>query len=62
MLQSFLDYIYYERDNSAKTHNNYLGFITGGGLSSENDTWTIQVNCTGFTELPDSEQCKVLMY
>ena len=33
-------------------YDNYLGFITGGGLSSENDTWTIQVNCTGFTELP----------
>lgn len=33
-------------------YDNYLGFITGGGLSSENDTWTVQVNCTGFTELP----------
>ena len=33
-------------------YDNYLGFITGGGLTSENDTWTVQVNCTGFTELP----------
>jgi hypothetical protein len=32
--------------------DNYLGFITGGGIQSENDTWTVQVNCTGFTELP----------
>jgi hypothetical protein len=33
-------------------YDNYLGFITGGGLTSENDTWTVQVNCMGFTELP----------
>jgi hypothetical protein len=33
-------------------YDNYLGFITGGGITSENDTWTVQVNCTGFTELP----------
>ena len=33
-------------------YDNYLGFITGGGLSSEGDTWTVQVSCTGFTELP----------
>lgn len=33
-------------------YDNYLGFITGGGLTTEGDTWTVGVNCTGFTELP----------
>jgi hypothetical protein len=33
-------------------YDNYLGFITGGGLSQEGDKWSISVQLTGFTELP----------
>lgn len=40
------------RMDSGGEYDNYLGYITGGGLSTEGDTWTINVNCTGFTELP----------
>lgn len=40
------------RKDSGGEYDNYLGYITGGGLSTEGDTWTINVNCTGFTELP----------
>ncbi len=34
------------------TYDNYLGFITGGGISSTGDTYEISIKCTGFTELP----------
>jgi hypothetical protein len=40
------------RANSKGTYDNYLGFITGGGISSNGDTYEISVKCTGFTELP----------
>lgn len=40
------------RKDSGGEYDNYLGYITGGGLSTEGDTWTINVKCTGFTELP----------
>jgi hypothetical protein len=30
----------------------YLGFITGGSIGMESDGWIVNVNCTGFTELP----------
>ena len=40
------------RKNSGGEYDNYLGFITGGGVSAEGDKWTINVNCTGYTELP----------
>jgi len=40
------------RANSNGTYDNYLGFITGGGISSTADTYEISVKCTGFTELP----------
>ena len=40
------------RQNSGGEYDNYLGFITGGGVSAEGDKWTINVNCTGYTELP----------
>ena len=33
-------------------YDNYLGFMTGGGLSISGDTWIINVKCTGYTELP----------
>jgi hypothetical protein len=42
-------------DVRAKTnghYDNYLGFMTGGGLSISGDTWIINVKCTGYTELP----------
>lgn len=40
------------RKNSAGEFDNYLGFSTGGGVSLDGDKWTINVNCTGYTELP----------
>jgi len=40
------------RASSGGTYDNYLGFITGGGLASSGDTYEITIKCTGFTELP----------
>ena len=33
-------------------YDNYLGFITAGGLSLDSNKWNINVECTGYTELP----------
>lgn len=41
-----------KRAATGGTYDNYLGYITGGGLSSAGDTYEIKVSCTGFTELP----------
>jgi len=41
-----------KRNNSGGLYDNYLGYITGGGVSISEDKWEITVNCTGFTELP----------
>jgi len=41
-----------KRLNTGGRYDNYLGFITGGGISLDGDKWTINVNCTGYTELP----------
>ena len=40
------------RQKSGGNYDAYLGFITGGGVSLDGDKWTINVNCTGYTELP----------
>lgn len=40
------------RAASGGAYDNYLGFITGGGISSNADTYEISIKCTGFTELP----------
>ncbi len=40
------------RKNAGGEYDNYLGFITGGGVSADGDKWTISVSCTGYTELP----------
>lgn len=40
------------REQTGGEYDNYLGFITGGGLSQDGDKWTISVQLTGFTELP----------
>lgn len=40
------------RASSGGTYDNYLGFITGGGIASSGDTYEITVKCTGYTELP----------
>jgi len=40
------------RVTSGGESDNYLGFITGGGLAQDGDKWTINVELTGFTELP----------
>lgn len=49
--QSF-DNVNDSRYNSKGCYDNYLGFITGGGITMEGDHWIISVSCTGFTELP----------
>jgi hypothetical protein len=40
------------RNDSYGQYDNYLGFITGGGVSRAGDKWEINVKLTGFTELP----------
>jgi hypothetical protein len=40
------------RENSNGEYDNYLGFMTGGGVTLDGDKWTINVNCTGYVELP----------
>ena len=40
------------RNDSKGQYDNYLGFITGGGVSRAGDKWEINVKLTGFTELP----------
>ena len=43
-------------DEARKTggyeYDNYLGFMTGGGISLDGDKWTLNIKCTGYTELP----------
>lgn len=41
-----------KRKDSNGEYDNYLGFITGGGVSRVGDKWEINVKLTGFTELP----------
>ena len=41
-----------KRKASNGQYDNYLGFITGGSVSMSGQEWTINVKCTGFTELP----------
>lgn len=41
-----------KRKASGGQYDNYLGFITGGSVSMSGQEWTINVKCTGFTELP----------
>jgi len=41
-----------QRKNSSGHYDNYLGFITGGGVEVSGEIWTVNVKCTGFTELP----------
>ena len=40
------------RESAGGEYDNYLGFITGGGVSLDGDKWTVSVKCTGYTELP----------
>jgi chemotaxis protein CheY-P-specific phosphatase CheC len=40
------------RKKSEGEYDNYLGFITGGGVSRVGDKWEISVKLTGHTELP----------
>jgi hypothetical protein len=40
------------REKAKGQRDNYLGFITGGSISMNGDQWTLNVKCTGFTELP----------
>jgi len=41
-----------KRVNSKGDYENYLGYITGGGISFDDGKWTITTNLTGYTELP----------
>jgi hypothetical protein len=49
--QSF-DLVNKARKSTKGHYDNYLGFITGGSIAMSGDTWTMNVKCTGFTELP----------
>jgi hypothetical protein len=40
------------RADTEGTYDSYLGFITGGKISLSQNFWNIEVNLTGFTELP----------
>jgi hypothetical protein len=41
-----------QRIKGGYEYDNYLGFNTGGSLAVDGDKWTINVKCTGYTELP----------
>ena len=41
-----------KRKKSNGTYDNYLGYITGGSTEASGEVWTVNVKCTGFTELP----------
>jgi len=41
-----------KREAAGGHYDNYLGFITGGSISTSGDTWQVNVKLTGFTELP----------
>jgi hypothetical protein len=40
------------RANTSGHSDTYLGFVTGGEVSMQDDYWDITVNCRGFLELP----------
>lgn len=40
------------RSTGGYEYDNYLGFMTGGGITLDGDKWTLNVKCTGYTELP----------
>lgn len=40
------------RELTKGNYDNYLGFITGGGVSIGDSSWDVKVELTGFTELP----------
>jgi hypothetical protein len=40
------------REETGGLYDNYLGFITGGSIAISGQFWEINVECTGFTELP----------
>jgi hypothetical protein len=42
-----------ERRSATKgNYDNYLGFITGGGIDIGDSVWNVNIELTGFTELP----------
>lgn len=41
-----------KRQSTNGHYDNYLGFITGGSVEVSGEIWTVNVKCTGFTELP----------
>lgn len=49
--QSFVN-VNKARQTSGGHYDNYLGFITGGSVGMNGDTWTVTIKLTGFTELP----------
>ena len=49
--QSF-DAVNDKRKTAGGHYDNYLGFITGGSVAMSGQEWTVNVKCTGFTELP----------
>ena len=49
--QSFVQ-VNAQREKGRGEYDNYLGFMTGGSVSIDNDKWTISVKASGYTELP----------
>lgn len=49
--QSFVQ-VNAQRKKGRGEYDNYLGFMTGGSVSIDNDKWTISVKASGYTELP----------
>jgi hypothetical protein len=50
-LKDFVNTIQH-RKNSQYESDTYLGFVTGGEVSMQDDYWDVTVNCRGFLELP----------
>jgi len=40
------------RSTGGYEYDNYLGFMTGGGITLDGDKWILNIKCTGYTELP----------
>lgn len=56
-VDSVANYQTFDNVNAAREacggmYDNYLGFITGGSISLNGNSYEITVKCTGFTELP----------
>jgi hypothetical protein len=51
-VNQFYEKVRERRATTNGTYDSYLGFITGGKISLSQNFWNVEVNLTGFTELP----------